>query len=158
MAMSIFSELGIQTGKDRKKEEVLYNIASCYALFEQRMSRILRPYHLSPVKMNALMMVKHVGVGNGLSQIEIGKRMIVSAGNITRLVDRMEQEGLVERLAQPKDRRVKRIKITKKGSDLLDQVWSIYIKEIHQVTSSLSDQDSTELVTVLGRLRKSISA
>jgi len=154
--MSIFSELGVREGKDRTKEEVLYNIASCYVLFEQKLSRLLLPYNLSPVKMNALLMIKHVGGKAGLAQVEIGKRMIVTAGNVTRLIDRMEKDGLVERVAQANDRRVKSIKITKKGSELLDAVWPMYIKEVHEVTSSVSDQDGARVVQVLDQLRQKL--
>lgn len=59
--MSIFAQLGVRDGKDRIKEEVLYNLAACYVLVEKKISHFLAPYDLSPVKMNALLMIKHVG-------------------------------------------------------------------------------------------------
>lgn len=39
------------------------------------------------------------------------------------MLDKLEKDNLVTRISMPGDRRVKRIKITKKGSDLLDMVW-----------------------------------
>lgn len=154
--MSIFNELGIKGGKDRIKEEILYSIISCHGLIELEMGRVLQPYGLSPVKMNALMMIKHIGGAKGLPQVDVGRRMIVTAGNITRLIDRMEKDGFVERVAQLKDRRVKLIKITKKGSELLDRVWPIYIKKVHDLLAFVSDQDGARVAGTLDRIRKSL--
>jgi len=154
--MSIFSELGVRGGKERVKEETLYNLVSCYGLIENRLERFLSSYGLSPVKMNALMMIKHVGGMPGLSQAEIGKRMIVTAGNITRLIDRLEREGLAERVLQPKDRRVRRIRITQKGSDLLDKVWPVYIKEVDRILSVLPAREAVTVNELLGKVRKGL--
>ena len=52
--MSIFAELGIQEGKNRIKEEVLYNLAACYILAERKIDRVLGDFGLSAVKINAI--------------------------------------------------------------------------------------------------------
>src|SRR5688500_4896266 len=101
--MSIFSELGVREGKDRRQEEFLYNLAACYAAAERRIAAVLSKYGLSPVQMNALLMVCYVNAGKGLSQQELCRRLIVSAGNVTRLVDRLERDGYVARSADPDD-------------------------------------------------------
>ncbi len=155
--MSIFAELGVRDGKDRVKEEVLYNLAACYALAERRVTHVLAPFDLSPVKMNALLMIKHVGKKAGLSQVDISKRMIVSAGNITRLIDRLENEKLVERASLPGDRRVKLIRITKKGSDLLDATWPTYKKEVERMISIMPNLDIVTAGVVLSGFREKLS-
>ena len=154
--MSIFSELGIREDKGRIHEELLYNLAACYSLIEQEIEKFLSFYNLSPVKMNALLMIKHVGKGAGLSQAEICKRMIVSAGNITRLVDRLERERLVERTDQKGDRRVNFIKITKKGSDLLNRVWPVYRKKVDEIVSLLPRRDVGLVTGRLNHLRERV--
>src|SRR3989338_5518569 len=146
--MSIFSELGIREGKDKLKEELLYNLASSYALLEREIERALSSFGLSAVKMNALLMIKHVGKDKGLSQVDICRRMIVSAGNITRLIDRLEREKLVGRVAHGTDRRVNLIKITKKGSDILSKVWPTYKKKVNEIVS-LPDADINKTVAGL---------
>ena len=155
--MSIFAQLGVRDGKNRIKEEVLYNLAACYVLAERSISQVLAPYDLSPVKMNALLMVKHVGKKEGLPQVEIGKRMIVSAGNITRLIDRLANDALVERFSKPGDRRVKIIRITKKASDLLDKVWPIYKKEVERIVSIMPNLDIVTAGVVLSGFREQLS-
>lgn len=155
--MSIFAQLGVRDGKGRIKEEVLYNLAACYVLVERKISHFLAPYDLSPVKMNALLMIKHVGKKEGLPQVEIGKRMIVSAGNITRLIDRLENEKLVEHFSKPGDRRVKLIRITKKASDLLDKVWPIYKAEVEKIVSIMPNLDIVTTGVVLSGFREKLS-
>lgn len=155
--MSIFAQLGVRDGKDRIKEEVLYNLAACYVLLDRKISHFLAPYDLSPVKMNALLMIKHVGKKEGLSQVEIGKRMIVSAGNITRLIDRLEDEKLVEHFSKPGDRRVKLIRITKKAADLLNKVWPIYKEEVEKIVSIMPNVDIVTAGSVLSRFREKLA-
>ncbi len=155
--MSIFLELGVRDGKDRMREEVLYNLAACYALAERKVNQVLAPYNLSPVKMNVLLVIKHVGKNNGLSQVEIGKRMIVSASNMTHLIDRLEKEKLVERTPLRGDRRVKVICITKKGSDLLDSVWPVYKKEVNGMMSVMPELDIKTACVVLSGFREKLT-
>lgn len=135
--MSIFSDIGIREGKDRAGEEFLYNLACCYSHAEHALEKLLARYGLSPVKMNALLLVKHVGKDRGLSQRDIARRMIVSAGNITRLLDRLEKEGLVVRRPGD-DRRVKWIVVTPKASQLLERVWPVYKKKVNEIAALIA--------------------
>ena len=155
--MSIFREWGVQEEKGRLKEEMLYNLAASYVLVERMISPILAPFGLSPVKLNALMLIKHVGRSQGLSQVELGKKMIVSAGNITRLLDRLEREKLVERHELAEDRRIKRIKITTKGSHLLDKAWPVHLKAVEEVTAAMSEPQMTAANALLDGFRRKLS-
>ena len=124
--MSIFRELGIREGKDRLNEEVIYNIARAYTIIDNVISGFLSKYDLSPAKFNILLMVKHVGLDKGISQNEISKLLLVTTSNITRMIDKLEKDKYVERVSQKGDRRVNLIRITKKGSELLDAIWPGY--------------------------------
>jgi DNA-binding MarR family transcriptional regulator len=54
----------------------------------------------------------------------IAKRMGFDASHITALIDRLEERGLIERRADPHDRRVKRITVTERGAALREQIRS----------------------------------
>ncbi len=155
--MSIFSELGIRVGKDRTNEEFLYNLAACYAHAERRLEQALSRFGLSPVKMNALMILKHAGGKNGLPQVDLARKMIVSAGNITRLIDRLESEGLVERVSRDGDRRVKALKITEKGSELMNRAWPVHQKEINRLASLLRGKDVKAAGLILNDFREQLT-
>lgn len=156
--MSIFTDLGVRDGQDREKEAILYNLAACYSLAERRISMFLAPHGLSPVKMNALLLVRHLSKPDGIPQGEIGRKMIVSAGNITRLIDRLLQEKLVERIARKGDRRVKLIRITAKAEKLLDTVWPAYKKEVERIVSLMPPVEIAAASLVLNGLREKLTS
>lgn len=124
--MNIFKEMGIREGSDRLNEEVLYNVARVYSIVDKEISDLLAKYDLSPAKFNILMMVKHVGKENGIQQNELSKLLLVTTSNITRMIDKLEKSKYVDRIPRKGDRRVNLLKITKKGSDLLDRIWPEY--------------------------------
>ena len=133
--------LGIDLEKNNSPETAIYGLACTYSLIEKKISDCLRPFNLSPAKFNAMMVLKHKGRDSGLSQVEIGRSLIVSASNMTRLLDRLYKEGFIERFSREGDRRVNLIRITKKGSQLLDKAWPGYYKKIKGIANNLDVQE-----------------
>jgi DNA-binding MarR family transcriptional regulator len=140
--MSVLERFCINTGKDNFRETSVYALACAYSHVEKAIAEYLRPYALTPAKFNAMMVIKHAGKNEGLSQIDIGRRLIVTASNMTRLLDNLEKEGYIERFAQKGDRRVNLIKISKKGSRILDNVWPGYYSKILEIADLLEKDDS----------------
>lgn len=143
--MEPLKHFGIKLRKDNYQETAIYELASAYLHIEKEISVYLRPFNLTPAKFNAMMIIKHIGKDKGISQAEIGKRLIVTASNMTRLLDKIEREGFIERLSLKGDRRVNLIKISKKGSSLLDQVWPGYYKKIRELANLLNQDDLRQL-------------
>src|SRR3982751_821163 len=52
----------------------------------------------------------------GMKMNELSRRMMVTGGNVTGITDQLVTEGLVERVAQPSDRRAYRVRLTRAGS------------------------------------------
>lgn len=146
--MKALKRFGIEIDKNNLIEGAVYGVACAYTLLEKHISNYLRPFNLTPAKFNAMMIIKHVGKENGIRQIEIGRRLIVTASNMTRLLDKLEQEGFIERLSLKGDRRVNLSRISKKGSDLLDIVWPGYYKNITEL-SALLNFDELKQITRL---------
>lgn len=137
----MIKRLGMEAGKENISETAVYGLACAYALVEKKIADYLRQFNLSPAKFNSLMVIKHIGKEKGLSQAEIGRRLIVTDSNMTRLLDKLEKEGFIERLSQKGDRRVNLIKISKKGSELLDRVWPGYYKKISGISGLLGREE-----------------
>lgn len=157
--MNIFHELGIQSGEDRINEEVFYNIARVYITINNALSFFLAAYKMSPAKFNILLMVKHVGKDKGIAQNAISKLLLVTTSNITRMIDKLQKEKYVERLAQEDDRRVHLIKITKNGSDLLDTIWPRYTETIDNLVGQGFSRKNKETINeTLEKLRDLIKA
>ena len=96
------------------KEEAALSIARTAALLDHQVSQALKAHALTPSQYNVLRILRGAG-GDGLPCLEVGARMITRVPDITRLVDRLEAAGLVERRRTAEDRRVVMVSITKKG-------------------------------------------
>ena len=156
--MSVLETIGVQTGQGKHYEEVIYSLALIYNVITDQMSTYLSEYQLTPGKFNILLAVKHQGGKEGISQVEVSKRLIVTPSNMTKLIDKLEKDGLVTRSALPGDRRVNILKITSKGSKLLDAVWGGYDARLKKILSSLNESQqkilSGLLVSWLENIRK----
>jgi DNA-binding MarR family transcriptional regulator len=85
---------------------------------------------------------------------EIERRMIYRFANVTRLVDRLEAQGLLKRVADPKDRRVSRVVITPKGRRLMDRLDEPVKAMATQLTSCCDEQECLHISNWLERLRE----
>lgn len=89
-----------------------------------------------------------------LSMRELAERLYVDPSNLTALVDRLEDLGLVERQADAEDRRVKRLVITPKGVHLSAEIIDAVFAE-GTVFDMLDTAEQRQLLDLLGRLVES---
>ena len=88
-----------------------------------------------------------------LRPLELERRTLLAQYNASRLFDRMEKAGLVERLPHPEDGRGQLVTITTEGRALQKRMWKIYGPAIEsQVGAKLSRGESTELARLLQKL------
>jgi DNA-binding MarR family transcriptional regulator len=69
---------------------------------------------------------------DGLSMHAISQERVLSSGGATRLIDRMETDGLVIRMADPDDRRGRRVKLTPKGEQTIVAATRIHIDNVQR--------------------------
>ncbi len=149
--MTSLKAFGVDDGKGKYYEEAIYSLALIYNVVTNEMTTYLDQFNLTPGKFNILMIIKHQGKNDGIPQVEISKRLIVTPSNMTKLIDKLEKDGLVERSALEGDRRVNIMNITSKGSKLLDAVWPGYIEKLKKLIGGLNQgqqKDVSELLKV----------
>lgn len=93
---------------------------------------------------------------DGQTLAGLSRALLVTAGNVTGLVDRAERDGLVERRPEPSDRRVARVWLTREGRALIRALLPIHARHVHELVGSLSVSDRRELRRLLGALRASL--
>jgi MarR family 2-MHQ and catechol resistance regulon transcriptional repressor len=152
--MSVMEDLDLERRANRIDEVLAYNLAELYARGFSRTAEYLGRAGLSPAKWNALLMARYVGGEGGLPQNRLAELLIVSGGNVTGLIDGLEDMGLVERVARPGDRRVRVIKATRRGRELIDKVWPGYLAVLVKFTSALSPSQKRQAAALLERWRK----
>lgn len=85
---------------------------------------------------------------------EVQRRILVSSGGITYLVDRLEKKGLVERRDCPEDRRARYAALTPEGERLIARIFPEHAACIQELMGALSEEEqrvATELLRTLGR-------
>jgi MarR family 2-MHQ and catechol resistance regulon transcriptional repressor len=149
MNMKELERFGIYRGEGKHHEEAVYSLALLYNLIDADVSSYLKHYNLTIGKLNVLIAIKHHGGEKGIPQVEVSRHLIVTPSNMTNMVDKLENEGLVERLPLEGDRRVNITKITKKGSDLLDKLWSGYVEVLKKQMPGLSKDKQKAIAELL---------
>ena len=147
--MNDLSAFGIEVGQGKYEEEAFYGVALVYTALFNQVAKYLDRYELTPAKMNVLMIIKHQGKELGLSQREIGQRLMVTPSNMTRLLDKLERDHLIERFARAGDKRVNVIRVSKKGAALLDLAWPGYTLVMKRAMDSISVADQKTMAALL---------
>ena len=109
-----------------------------------RIDHACAEYGITHGQYNVLRILRGV-YPEGHPRCEIAARMIERAPDVTRLVDRLETQGLVERDRSAEDRRLSLTRITKKGLQLLDQVDPALAGVYRYFTERVSRRDCREL-------------
>lgn len=143
--MADLKYFGVNIGTGKYHEEIIYSMALLYNHINTVIENYLTPHDLNSSKFNILMVVQHQGKVEGISQIEISKRLFVTRSNMTKMVDKLEAESLVTRAALEGDRRVNIIRITPKGTALLDKVWPGYVELMHFLIEPLTSKQKETL-------------
>jgi DNA-binding MarR family transcriptional regulator len=93
---------------------------------------------------------------DGQTLAALSRHMLVTAGNLTGLVDRAERDGVVERRADPSDRRLSRVFLTTKGKDLVQSLIPVHASHVSELLAALDATERRELRRLLGKLRDSL--
>lgn len=118
-----------------------------------RVENALKSKGLPPLDWYDVLLELHREKSIGLRQYEIAEKILLNKHNLSRLLDRLEKNHLVERHACAKDRRGKLIKITDEGKKLLKQVWPVYSQSIQENFAAKLDADElVELDRVLSKV------
>jgi DNA-binding MarR family transcriptional regulator len=93
---------------------------------------------------------------DGQTLASLSRTMLVTAGNITGLVDRAARDGLVERRADPNDRRAWRVHITPKGQRAFRDAERRHAARVTKLFASLTNPELSTLILLLDKLRAGI--
>ena len=122
--------------------------------FSDVIKRYTEIFFKNPLHYNYLgIIAKH---GGKLPPSKLAQLLFRSKHGITKLTDALESKGYVKRLPDPKDRRALNVMITRAGLDRLRRSTDKGQKFVSDIVSTLNDQEMTELVSYLRRLRKAV--
>lgn len=91
---------------------------------------------------------------DGLTMSELSRMLLVSNGNSTAVVDRLEKDGLVRRTPSPTDRRTVFVTLTDLGLQQFERQARDHEAEIDRLFATLTDEEADLLIGVFRRLSK----
>lgn len=97
--------------------------------------------------------------GGHLTMSELAAALALTTGGVTRLADRLEADGLVQRVACPGDRRVVRLSLTSQGQDVLATAVVHHVESLERhVAGRIAPADRSVVERVLDDLRSDPSS
>ena len=90
----------------------------------------------------------------GLKMNELSRRLMVTGGNVTAIVDQLEKEGLVERLDEPADRRAFRIRHPRTGEKSFAEMARAHEEWVVDMLSGLSRREQDDILRLLAKAKE----
>jgi MarR family transcriptional regulator for hemolysin len=122
------------------------------ALLDER----LRPTGQSAARMEAMAAILNEP---GLRpQVDIAKRLRIEGPTLTRMLDALEKDQMVERLPDPSDRRTKQLRLTRNGEKTLDEIFAIADSLRSRMLEGFTDAEIETVNRFLGRLMERLDS
>lgn len=126
-------------------------------MIEQDVRRMLRDqFAVTLPQFDVLAELEHAG--RPLTMSQLSDELVVSNGNVTGVVDRLERDGLVRRESAPDDRRVHRIGLTDEGAQRFARMASAHEQLIAELFAGLTEAEIRSLQALLHKAKESITA
>lgn len=93
---------------------------------------------------------------DGQTLASLSRSMLVTAGNLTGLVDRAARDGLVERRSDPNDRRAWRVHITPKGQRAFQEAERRHATKVARVFAGLAPNELETLIQLLDKVKATL--
>lgn len=138
MASALITKIKQQTDFESPSLEARLNLIVAADAVRAPMDALCAKYDITQGQYNVLRILRGAG-SEGHPRCEIAERMVERAPDITRLIDRLEKQDLVERSRSDEDRRLSMAKISRKGLALLDEIEP----ELHEIHQQLTEKLST---------------
>ncbi len=121
-------------------------LARVYHKVDRATARLLKPWSLTVAQFDVMV---QVGAAEGLTQQDLADKLLVTKGNVTQVLDRLEKDGLVERRQHG---RANLLYLTPRGRSLHDDVLPVQESMIGAAFGGLPPHERARLLAALRRL------
>ncbi|MFZ5814276.1 MAG: MarR family winged helix-turn-helix transcriptional regulator [Bacillota bacterium] len=134
---------------DRHVVEIEDLLRSVGQILKKRGRDILTNFDITNPQFDALLVLREFGE---LTMGELCTKMYLACSTATDLIDRMERNGLIERVRDTADRRVIRLRVLSKGNEIIDEVLEARRTYLANTLSELDVADKERLIQSLDQL------
>jgi len=131
-------------------ESVGHMLVCLMTLMRREVEVRMAEHGLTDAQWKPLWMIKS---GRATTPNEIAREADIDAGSVTRMLDRLEAKGLVERLRSESDRRVVHLRLTDAGEVAVRQVPAVLAAVNNEFLAGFSEAEWKLLRKLLGRMR-----
>lgn len=124
-------------------------LARSHSVVQKKMSEDIRRHGLTVPQFGVIEAIGHLGP---LKVGELCKKMLVTGGNMTLVLDNLEKNELIERTFSKDDRRAIKINLSEKGKRLFDEIFIQHADFIGDLFSVLPQTEQKQLGTLLKKL------
>lgn len=135
------------------EQEAQLSIQRTAAVLDHAFADALKPHGITPTQYNVLRILRGAGAA-GLCRNEVRDRLVAQVPDVTRLLDRMEEGGLVERERDTGDRRLVNTRITRAGLALLERLEDPIAAVHRRQLGHLGARRLRELIDLLAEARR----
>ena len=130
------------------RQEAQLNLVRTANVLSDAFEQMLKPHGITGTQYNVLRILRGAEPG-GLCRNEVSQRLLNRMPDATRLLDRMEEAGLVTRERSTTDRRLVTTRITKKGRQIVDSLDDAADEQHEKALGHLSEQQLRALIKLL---------
>lgn len=150
--MSTLADLIKQDRFESPAQEAILNVMVTYPWIMSELSGAMAEYDLTPAQYNVLRILRGCHPERATCSY-IGERLLDRTPDVTRLLNRLQRAGLIDRRRATHDRRVVEVWITEKGQERLQQADRPVGEAIENITAGLTAEEHRTLSTLLEKLR-----
>ena len=129
---------------------MMIKLTLCVRGFRGKLDEKLRKIGQSTSRMETLAAI--MNMQGPKSQSDVAKRLQVEGATVTRMVDILSKEGLVERKPAPNDRRVNLLSITAEGEKAMQEIFVVYDEWRNHCLTDFSSDDMRDMHRLLNML------
>lgn len=143
------------TEDDRLELRVWLRLLTCSNMIEHEVRRGLREeFGVTLPRFDLMSQLDRAP--EGLTMGELSRRLMVTNGNVTGMIDRLVGEALVERRPAPHDRRSQLVRLTDAGRKAFGDMVQAHLGFVNARFKGTSRQDLRQLYDLLGRLKRTM--
>lgn len=150
-------EIGKKKPFELAEEEAYLNVRRTAATLESFFGKLFRKSGLSEATYNVLRILRSAG-DEGRCWSDIREDLVVQVPDVTRLIDRLEKAGHVERVRCDKDRRKVYVRITAQGREIVESLDDPVRQLLRERLGHVSEADLRRLSRLLERVRDNESS
>ena len=130
--------------------EAVVAIIRGYGMVQRQMEPYFARFGITPPQFQVLTIINRLQ-DQRPTQRRLARELYVSFPNVTVMLGRLEEAGLVQRRVNPDDRRENFVELTSQGRALLRRIWKVHQQQLDRVMAGLTPADQVELARLLNK-------